>query len=214
MNKSYLALCQLCAGEVNEPWKFLPSLVKNLKREGVSKTGVFHLRDIREKWVCCTNSFCVLCPISGIRYKETLIAAEEGITRCSYGNGLLPWSGGSWRRQAPCSSLFPLSILSIPFWQQKQQLTAPGTSLCFCVLLTLSSCSCHPLLPLGLVLIHRLLQRSSDSFMEEPEASCAGHIQAKETAFPYQWMLSNPHYMEDGPAESLLSVPLAAQELF
>lgn len=70
---------------------------------------------IREKWVGCTSSLCVICPISGVRYEETHTAAEQGITRCFYRNGLLPWSGGSWRRQAPFSSLFPLSILSILF---------------------------------------------------------------------------------------------------
>lgn len=99
--------------------------------------------DIRQRWVGCMKSLCVLCPTSGIRYEETLIAAEQGITRCFHRNGLLPWSGDSWSRQAPCSSLFPLSTLSTPFWQQEQQPTAPGTSFCFSVFL---SGSCH-LLP-------------------------------------------------------------------
>lgn len=39
-----------------------------------------------------------------------------------------------------------------------------------------------PLLPMDLVLIHRPLQCSCAYFMEEPEASCAGHTPAEETA--------------------------------
>lgn len=130
----------------------------------------------------------------------------QGNSNCSWGgnNQMLLWKWSAaleWRFMEKTSTL----LILVSSFHPLNPLLAAGAATHSPRDFTLLLCPAHPLilllspplLPLGLVVIHRLLQRSSASFVEEPGASCAGHIQAKETAFPYQWMLSN--YMEDGP---------------
>lgn len=198
VNNSYLALCRLCAGEVKESWKFLPGLVKNLK-----KCRSF------QNW--CFTSTGHTGEMSRL-YKILVRALPHqwcqvwGNSDCNWaGNNQMPlekWPAAlEWRFMEKTSTLLilvssfhPLS----PSWAAE----AAAQSLRDVSLLL---CPTHPLIlllppspiPLDLVFTHRPLQCPRACFREEPGASRAGHIQAKEAAFLHHWML--PDYLEGVP---------------
>lgn len=181
VNNSYLALCQLCAGEVKEPWKFLPSFVKNLK-----KSWCFASNRHKEETSRLYKLLCMVCPISGVGYEETLIAAEQG------NNQMLLQKEPTaleWRflektstLRILVSSFHPLNPILVAGAATHSPRDLPLLLCPACPLILLLS---PPVLPLNLTLIHRPLQCSCAYFMEEPGASCAGHVQAKKTAFLY-----------------------------
>lgn len=147
MNKSYLALCQLCAGEVKEPWKFLPSLVKNLKKRRCLQNWCFPPKGRKGEMRMLYKLFVCALPHQWHQV--------QGNSNCSWGgnNQMLLWKWSAaleWRFMERTSTL----LIFVSSFHPLNPLLAAGAethshTLLLCPTHPLILLLPPPLLPLG-----------------------------------------------------------------